>query len=194
MFDNIANILACAASLAAVGALVIAYKAYRWSHPDTQLKIRQAENMNKIAATTIELIKQVTLFAGASLGQYELDSYVFPSSRSNCEQLYNHLEIANGLGLSRVFVEHDSTHSWELYLALRQALKTQANLDPKNTDVDDYTKEHFVMGLFRLANQCKGHGDLDPNLKNELNEIIDENDYLVKLAHKYVNEGRDSIG
>ena len=167
--DNTVQILSSLASIAAVIIAYISYRAYRFLLPEAQLKLQKNEVMNQIAGIILEFHVQQEAIAATKVYKLPLDPYLFSSRSRNAKTLYKLLDKAIKLGLWK---ELTGSHEWslELFTAFRQSLSSIVGLDPNTSETEDYLDQHVLMGIVRLADQCRRYEGLD--LKNDIEKVF----------------------
>ena len=117
--------------------------------------------MNNLAAHLIPMLDRQRTFATVQQSRMEPDPFLFTAAIGEAKQLDRLLDESNRLHLSKYVVGQDHEHRWQMYGAFRAAVVEQANLNPLDVTAAGFTKQHFLMGMIRLANLCIEYGDLD---------------------------------
>ena len=185
--EDVTQVLTALASLAAVVVAILAFWTYRDLRPKAQLKRRQDEHMSHLAVLVMQVLDRQQVFYAANLHDFEVDPYQFVAASREAKQLGELLDGCTQLQLTRYCVGVDRDHQWALYGALRAAVAEQAELDPSLATPDDYTKQHFVMGLIRIADLCLEYEGIEmPEDLVESQRRLDED--MHKLAWTYLKQ------
>ena len=116
---------------------------------------RQAkrEKMRLVAARCILIWDQhLTIRAMWESGN-KVDPYVFPSYQRNIHRLEEALDGAVAAGLFEDLVS-DREYAVGLHCAFTQSLAHMEKLDPEKAKLEEWIKEHFIMGMVRLLECC----------------------------------------
>ena len=151
----------------------------------SQIKRNKSSQMRIVAAQSLVLWDQINTIISIQVHKFEYDPYIFPSVQINAKRLEEDLDAAIGMGLLSEIVG-DHKNSLALYVAFCQSLSYIINLqDAENQPIEEWTKQHFVMGMIRLIDICINYEpDLIPsNIRSEISKKIDP---LVEQSWTYV--------
>lgn len=151
----------------------LAFFVYWRSRPYIQERKAHDSQMNIIACQSIVFWEQLQTLISANVNKYEVDPYIFNSLKENSKRLESSIEKAIALGLWHVFVPENKEHSSVLHVAFIQSLVDSSSL--KTNNVDDWMKDHLLMGVIRIFEMCENYERLTPELKSSLkNKVVPE--------------------
>ena len=184
-FEDITQALTALASLSAVLVAALAFRTYRDLRPSAQFRRRQDDHMNHLASQILQILERQQLFYAARVHGLEVDPYIFPAASREARQLNKLLDGCSELHLTQYCIGQGRDHQWALYGAFRAAIAEQAELDAEHAKIEDYTAEHFVMGMTRLTGLCLKYDGLAlaEDLSKRQQEFPEE---LHELAWTYV--------
>lgn len=172
-----------------VSVVSVAVTIYR-SAPSTLLFQKQMAAMRIVASRTMVLWDQLQTIATAQVTDSAIDSYILSSYQKNALRLEEALDKAIGIGLlSKLMGNHK--HSFILYVAFVQSLNHVATLeDPDKRPLEEWTKQHFSMGLVRLIDILRKFDS--PLLPQSVYHSLDEErlEKLTEEAWTYLDQGR----
>ena len=159
--DSVVNSLAAVStavgSLAAVVVAVLALRTYRDLSPAAAKRRRQQEHMDEMTALIIMFLDLQKTFAVLRREHIHPDKYIYNGIKECASLLRKSLSKAHRLGLTSVIVGQGHAHQWPLYNAFLSGVLEIAMLDPNDADPEDFTKEHFLMGIIRLGDGCRNY-------------------------------------
>ena len=143
-------------------ALVVSFLSFWRTRPALQLKRDQQAQMAVVASRATVLWDQMKTIATVTSNNHQIDSYLFPSMKTNARRLEESMDKAIGLGLFTALVGSDSL-SLTLFTAFIQSLSHAFSTESDGPEV--WRKQHLLMGMVRLLESCKRY---DNNLKCHL--------------------------
>jgi len=179
------NMVSFITVIVACMSLFLSFYIYWETMPSQYLEKKRENQMNILTSQALVLWQQIQIVTAANRQSIEPDPYLFVYLKDNCKRVESSIENAIGLGLWDLFVPKDIKHSMALHVEFMQSLTYNSTITTNITD--DWTKEHFLMGMIRLLEFCKKYDKLNVELKESFNDLIDED--LRKMAWNYLEKG-----
>jgi hypothetical protein len=160
---------------------------YRGSERAQNKRIK-AERMCLVSTRSILVWEQIQTVIAAKKGEFSLDSYFFPSYQRNIHRLEDALDGAFAVGLFSDLIG-TRENALTLHLAFLQSLTNMEGLNPQNSELDEWIKQHFLMGMVRLLDQCMGNRschfpkDLKANLLPKISGLQEEAWNYIQKPH-----------
>lgn len=113
----------------------------------------KAEKMRVVAARSVLIWDQMKTVMFAKRHGHQIDPYFFSSYQRNIRRLEDSLDGAVSVGLFGDLVGNQE-NALTLHNAFVQSLAHMETLDPEKAELDDWIKQHFLMGMVRLIDCC----------------------------------------
>ena len=178
------DLLTALASLSAVTIAVLSFQTYRDIRPSAQIKRRQDEHMNHLVSVILELYDHMRTFAAAQNRGLKVDPYRYGGASYGAKLLSELLDECARLDLTKFTLGRDHELRWDLYEAFRSGLLELHHIDLNSASPKDFTKQHFTMGMLRLAQLCMTYEPLP--LKEDLAKQVNADLPLREEAWNYL--------
>ena len=144
--------------------------------------------VNQIAAVIAPVYNDLVTIASSLTHEYEVDNFIYYSIQHNANRLDKLLDEAVGVGHLQILrgdhLSGDKNISIIMWNAFRSGLHEVVRLDAETATSEDYTKQHFVMGVIRLMDQCRQHADT--HVASDIHVLLEGKESLVEEAWNYL--------